>query len=186
MLCSFSNATYQHHCPSRPQVSPTPFTFPCSHAPPDIYFWPHYIPTRLGRASSSAGWRAESRRPSSTSPGDNPTSCSRMLLFPRSLRTLRIPKSRRFHTCSRRVMPEPVIGVRSDSHGSTATITQDPPQALPELCARVHQKLEAFLRKKPGSERVRGVQDQSRLSLRILEEALERYRYVHTVIGKAA
>ncbi|KAK5121721.1 hypothetical protein LTR85_004596 [Meristemomyces frigidus] len=72
-------------------------------------------------------------------------------------------------------MPEPVIGVHVDSHGNTATITKDPPKALPELCAQVHQRLEAFLKAEPRSERVKGVQDQSRLSLKVLEEALERY-----------
>lgn len=75
-------------------------------------------------------------------------------------------------------MPQPVIGVPSDSHGNTATITQDPPQALPELCARVHQRVQAFLNAEPATERLRRVQHQSRLSLRILGEALERYRYV--------
>lgn len=73
-------------------------------------------------------------------------------------------------------MPTPVLGVPSDSHGNTATITQDPPQALPELCARVHQRVEAFLGAEPATERLRRVQDQTRLSLKILEEALERYR----------
>ncbi len=78
-------------------------------------------------------------------------------------------------------MPHPVLGVPSDSHGNTATITQDPPQGLPELCAQVHQRLEAFLRAEPATERLRQVQEQSRLSLKVLEEALERYGYVvHT------
>ncbi|RMY60345.1 hypothetical protein D0863_11630 [Hortaea werneckii] len=70
---------------------------------------------------------------------------------------------------------EPLKGVPSDSHGNTATITQDPPQALPELCAQVHARVAAFLRTEPGTERLRNVQQQSRLSLRILEEALDRY-----------
>ena len=73
-------------------------------------------------------------------------------------------------------MPEPVSGISSDSHGNTATITRDPPQALPELCARVHARLEAFLHAEPASERLRHVQDQSRVSLKVIEEALERYR----------
>ncbi|KAK5720789.1 3'-phosphoadenosine 5'-phosphosulfate sulfotransferase [Elasticomyces elasticus] len=72
-------------------------------------------------------------------------------------------------------MPTPVPGVPSDSNGNTATIAQDPPHALPELCAKVHQKLEAFLKKEPATERVRQVQEQSRTSLGILEEALQRY-----------
>lgn len=75
-------------------------------------------------------------------------------------------------------MPHPpVLGVPSDSHGNTSTITRDPPQALPELCARVHQRLEAFLHAEPATERLRQVQEQSRRSLKILEEALDRYTY---------
>ncbi|KAK0942338.1 3'-phosphoadenosine 5'-phosphosulfate sulfotransferase [Friedmanniomyces endolithicus] len=72
-------------------------------------------------------------------------------------------------------MPHPVLGVPSDSHGNPAAITPDPPQALPELCAQVHQRLEGFLKAEPATERLRQVQEQSRLSLKVLEEALERY-----------
>jgi len=73
-------------------------------------------------------------------------------------------------------MPEPLSGVPSDSHGNTATITQDPPQALPELCAKVHARVEAFLHAEASTESLKAVQDQSRLSLKIIDEALERYR----------
>ena len=83
---------------------------------------------------------------------------------------------RRLSSCRHLVMPQPVIGVSSDSHGNTATITQDPPQALPELCARVHYRLQKFLESEAKTERLRAVQEQSRSSLKILEEALERYR----------
>ncbi|EMC91544.1 hypothetical protein BAUCODRAFT_27841 [Baudoinia panamericana UAMH 10762] len=72
-------------------------------------------------------------------------------------------------------MPAPVLGVASDQNGNTVTIAQDPPEALPQLCARVHQRVEAFLNAEPATERLRHVQDQSRLSLKVLEEALERY-----------
>ncbi|KAK6385306.1 hypothetical protein LTR65_009232 [Meristemomyces frigidus] len=74
-------------------------------------------------------------------------------------------------------MPEPVTGVHRDSHGSSnpPTITPDPPRALPELCAQVHGKLDAFLRAEPATARVRAVQEQSRVSLGVLEEALGRF-----------
>jgi len=83
-------------------------------------------------------------------------------------------------------MPEPVSGVVSDSHGNTAaTIPRDPPlQALPELCARVHAWLEAFLAAAPATERLRRVQDQSRWSLKVIEEALERYRFVGWIVAR--
>lgn len=113
-------------------------------------------------------------------------------MFARSYRALlkaaRLPSSppdRRLPSCRRPVMTgEPLKGVPSDSHGNTATITQDPPQALPELCAQVHARVAAFLRTEPGTERLRNVQQQSRLSLRILEEALDRYRYAFPFTGQ--
>ncbi|KAK3112595.1 3'-phosphoadenosine 5'-phosphosulfate sulfotransferase [Teratosphaeriaceae sp. CCFEE 6253] len=75
-------------------------------------------------------------------------------------------------------MPHPVLGVSSDSHshgignGDAATIA---PGALPELCAGIHERVDAFLKSEPATERLRRVQEQSRLSLKVLEEALERY-----------
>lgn len=73
-------------------------------------------------------------------------------------------------------MPEHLLGVHSDDHGNTETIAQDPPDALPELCAKVHARVEAFLAAEPANERLRHVQEQSRLSLKVIEEALSRYR----------
>lgn len=75
-------------------------------------------------------------------------------------------------------MPEPLSGVSLDNHGDSATITHDSPQALLELCAKVHAKVDAFLKREPKTERLRSVQEQSKLSLSILEETLERYRCV--------
>ncbi|KAF2772808.1 adenine nucleotide alpha hydrolases-like protein [Teratosphaeria nubilosa] len=73
-------------------------------------------------------------------------------------------------------MPTSLSGVHSDSHGNTPTITQYPiPPALPELCAKVHERVDAFLKSNPESERLRSVQAQSKISLGVLEEALERY-----------
>ena len=82
---------------------------------------------------------------------------------------------RRLSSCRRLVMPQPVIGISSDSHGNTATITQEPPQALPELCARVHHRLQEFLSNEAKTERLRAVQEQSKSALKILDEALQRY-----------
>lgn len=76
-------------------------------------------------------------------------------------------------------MIEPPTGVPSDDkHGeSISTITsQDPPPPLPELCARIHKKLESFLSAEPRNERTRAVQAQSRISLKVIEEALQKYR----------
>ncbi|KAK4574745.1 3'-phosphoadenosine 5'-phosphosulfate sulfotransferase [Recurvomyces mirabilis] len=61
---------------------------------------------------------------------------------------------------------------KAPSNKDGSTITQD---ALPELCASVHQRLETFLARESSSDRVRHVQEQSRESLKVLEEALQRY-----------
>lgn len=69
-----------------------------------------------------------------------------------------------------------LAGVSSDEFGNTSTISQSDPPSLPIICAQVHDRLETFLASKPKTERIRAVQEQSRLSLRIIEEALEKYR----------
>jgi FAD synthetase len=69
-----------------------------------------------------------------------------------------------------------LAGVSSDEFGNTSTISQSDPPSLPVICAQVHDRLETFLAAEPKTERIRAVQEQSRLSLRIIEEALEKYR----------
>lgn len=49
-------------------------------------------------------------------------------------------------------------------------------QLLSEQCERVHKRVCEMLEKEPGSERVRQVQQQTRLSLGVIGEALEKYR----------
>lgn len=78
--------------------------------------------------------------------------------------------------CSSSVMPEPLLGVRSDDQGRPETITPNDEPALPALCARVHARVAAFLAAEATTERLRKVQDQTRLSLKIIDEALDRYR----------
>lgn len=69
-----------------------------------------------------------------------------------------------------------LAGVSSDEFGNTPTISQSNPPALPVICAQVYERLETFLTSDPKTERIKEVQEQSRLSLRIIEEALEKYR----------
>ena len=67
-------------------------------------------------------------------------------------------------------------GVSSDEFGDSRTAHNAASPSLPDICAQVHERLETFLASEPRNERLRSVQEQSRLSLRIIEEALERYR----------
>lgn len=75
-------------------------------------------------------------------------------------------------------MPETLLGIRSDDQGRTETIAPGQEEYLPALCAKVHARVTAFLDAQATTDRLRGVQDQTRLSLKILEESLERYRSV--------
>ena len=81
-------------------------------------------------------------------------------------------------------MPEVSIGgAHVESNGDNNNlptvdeiINQNAPPSLPELCARIHEKVEAFLNAEPESERIRAVQRQSRESLGVIEGALSSYR----------
>ena len=76
-------------------------------------------------------------------------------------------------------MPDPPPGVHSDKQNYKDPIVQpDECPALPELCAKVHARVEVFLNEEAATERLRAVQEQSRRSLRAIEKALENYRCV--------
>ncbi|KAF2716350.1 adenine nucleotide alpha hydrolases-like protein [Polychaeton citri CBS 116435] len=66
-------------------------------------------------------------------------------------------------------------GIDNDSAGRTETILKDDEGPLPQLCQKIHARVHAFINAEPGNERLRAVQEQTRLSLRIIEEALDRY-----------
>jgi FAD synthetase len=80
-------------------------------------------------------------------------------------------------------MPETLLGIRSDDQGRTETIAPGQEEHLPALCAKVHARVTAFLAAQASTDRLRGVQEQTRLSLKVLDEALERYRLVVDLNG---
>src|SRR5262249_4866927 len=57
-----------------------------------------------------------------------------------------------------------------------------PVQRLPlsELCSRVHERMTAFLTREVQSRRLRSVQEQTKISLRVIQEALRRSKYGFT------
>jgi FAD synthetase len=83
-------------------------------------------------------------------------------------------------------MPSSLSGVSNDdskptSNGEITTSSypnDEEDLTFPEVCERVHGKVEAFLDKEAKSERVKAVQEQTRRSLNVIEEALRKYRYV--------
>ena len=87
-------------------------------------------------------------------------------------------------------MPSSSSGVNGDDtnpaiNGEIATSSYSNDEedlTFPEVCARVHGKVEAFLNKEAKDQRVRAVQEQTRTSLNVIGEALRKYRYVHVSI----
>jgi FAD synthetase len=64
--------------------------------------------------------------------------------------------------------------------GFAEPLVTDTPLPFPEQCARIHDRIHTFLGDKDVSERARGVQEQTRASLAIIEKALDQYRWVAT------
>jgi hypothetical protein len=62
--------------------------------------------------------------------------------------------------------------------GFAEPLVHDTPPPFHELCARIHDRISAFLDAKDAPERLKGVQEQTRVALRVIEEALARYRWV--------
>lgn len=68
---------------------------------------------------------------------------------------------------------------RQNGHVPASPLVSDDIQLpFPELCARIHDRITAFLDEKHVSPRLQSVQEQTRVSLKVIAEALERYRYV--------
>lgn len=62
--------------------------------------------------------------------------------------------------------------------GFAEPLVSDTPLPIHELCARIHDRIAAFLDAKDVSQRVKNVQGQTREALSVIEEALARYRCV--------
>lgn len=62
--------------------------------------------------------------------------------------------------------------------GFAEPLVCDTPLPFHELCARIHDRIAAFLDARDVSQRVKNVQGQTREALSVIEEALARYRWV--------
>lgn len=62
--------------------------------------------------------------------------------------------------------------------GFAEPLVADTPLPFPEQCARIHDRIDAFLHEEHVSDRTRSVQEQTRTSLAIIEKALDQYRCV--------
>ncbi|EON60809.1 hypothetical protein W97_00018 [Coniosporium apollinis CBS 100218] len=73
-------------------------------------------------------------------------------------------------------MPEPLPGGSSNHEPDQAPpMIPDGLLSFPQLCASIHDRVTAFLAEDAPTERLKSVQEQTRTSLGVLEEALERY-----------
>ena len=64
--------------------------------------------------------------------------------------------------------------------GSSEPLVADTPLPFPEQCARIHDRIAAFLEEETVSDRVKRVQEQTRIALGVIDEALGQYRWVVT------
>lgn len=62
--------------------------------------------------------------------------------------------------------------------GFEEPLVTDTPRPFPEQCARIHERIDAFLATKDVSDRVKSVQEQTQHALDIIEQALDQYRWV--------
>lgn len=65
-------------------------------------------------------------------------------------------------------------------------LVSDTPLPFDQLCTRIDDRISAFLDAQNVSDRVKNVQQQTRTSLQVIADALERYRCVVPVWGTCA
>lgn len=64
-------------------------------------------------------------------------------------------------------------------------LVSDTPLPFHDLCARIHDRIAAFLAAEGVSDRVKSVQHQTRVSLDVIDQALGQYRWVTMERGGA-
>jgi FAD synthetase len=63
-------------------------------------------------------------------------------------------------------------------HRPASPLVGETPLPFPQLCAKIHDRITAFLAEQDASPRVKGLQEQTRIALGVIEKALDQYRYV--------
>ena len=90
------------------------------------------------------------------------------------------------HTCvSCRVFNRSVamsasfVGDNNSNHVDRSTpLVPESPLSFPDICARIHDRISTFLTEETNEQNLRSVQEQTRISLGVISEALDRYRYI--------
>lgn len=68
--------------------------------------------------------------------------------------------------------PEPDEQAKSDQHLANGEKT-DP--TLPSLCAELHARVSAFLAEEAPNDRLKKVQEQTRITMEVISDALKKY-----------
>lgn len=74
--------------------------------------------------------------------------------------------------------PEPDERAKSDQHLANG---EKDDQTLSSLCAELHARVSAFLAEEALNDRLKKVQEQTRISMSVISEALNRYRYANLI-----
>lgn len=67
-------------------------------------------------------------------------------------------------------------GISNHPHDDAAILIPENPVELEALCGRVHSRITRFLEEGVGDSTLKRVQEQTRIALGVIEEALDRYR----------
>jgi FAD synthetase len=84
-------------------------------------------------------------------------------------------------------MPAPLLA-ESDScivDQPASPLVADSPLPSPDVCAKIYERINAFLAEEPDSQRLKSLQKQTRISLDVISEALDRYRYASVMLDSA-
>jgi FAD synthetase len=73
------------------------------------------------------------------------------------------------------------VGDNNSNHVDRSTpLVPESPLSFPDICARIHDRISTFLTEETNEQNLRSVQEQTRISLGVISEALDRYRYILT------
>ena len=66
------------------------------------------------------------------------------------------------------------------AHADNLALSSQPSQSLQRLCAGLHERIASLLDLKTDNALLRSVQEQTRTSLRVAQDALNRYKWVYS------
>ncbi|KAI5837607.1 hypothetical protein DFP73DRAFT_575895 [Morchella snyderi] len=79
--------------------------------------------------------------------------------------------------------PHPPPNVVQQNGATTHVRSAEQKESLHQLCSQLHEKISAFLASTPETELLRQVQHQTKISLQVIQEALQRYSFDELAIS---